>query len=390
MTELRIPEVILRERRKKGLTQEELAAQLGVSSQSISNWERGGYPDITLLPRIANFFGITVDELIGNDEANRKEDIESFCNRFWSIRETKQGFADRLSLAKEYYQKYPGDYEIMHALGYAIVNNMETIAQDAELMKEIHEKIMAGCTDEGYRRDSIHYMCYACTDEELEDHIGNSELDWSEAVAIGEIREDRYLLQNRIPEYYSQRNSNDLLIFMQYIGRNNMNYYKKEDAFVFAEPERTAAWELHKLRLLESFSDNGEIPEAWSGCYAEFTLKAAGALIGCGKIDEGFALLEKAFPLYERWLKIPVGTLMDAGCDAVFGCAKIEKFDRESYTVHIHFQNGKKVWIPYLWLFWQLPGDIAAAMDQWRWFDSVKDDQRYIELYKRAKCLAEK
>ena len=228
MTELRIPEVILRERRKKGLTQEELAAQLGVSSQSISNWERGGYPDITLLPRIANFFGISVDELIGNDEANRKEDIEDFCKRFWSITETKQGFADRLSLAKEYYQKYPGDYEIMHALGYAIVNNMETIAQDVELMKEIHEKIMAGCTDEGYRRDSIHYMCYACTDEELEDRIGNSELDWSEAVAIGEIREDRYLLQNRIPEYYSQRNSNDLLIFMQYIGRNNMNYYKKK------------------------------------------------------------------------------------------------------------------------------------------------------------------
>ena len=65
MTELRIPEVILRERRKKGLTQEELAAQLSVSSQAISNWERGGYPDITLLPRIANFFGITVDELIG-------------------------------------------------------------------------------------------------------------------------------------------------------------------------------------------------------------------------------------------------------------------------------------------------------------------------------------
>ena len=55
-------------------------------------------------------------------------------------------------------------------------------------------------------------------------------------------------------------------------------------------------------------------------------------------------------------MKIPDGTLMDAGCDAVFGGAKIEKFDRESYTVHIHFQNGKKVWIPYLWLFWQLPG----------------------------------
>jgi len=390
MAELRIPEVILRERRRIGLTQEELAAQLGVSPQSISNWERGGYPDITLLPRIANFFGITVDELIGNDEANRKEDIESFCSRYWFIRESKEGFADRLSLAKEYYQKYPGDYEIMHALGYAIVNNMDTLAQNAELMKEIHEKIMAGCTDEGYRRDSVHYMCYACADGELEDRIGNSELDWSEAVAISELREARYLLQNRIPEYYSQRNATDLLIFMQYLGRNNMNYYRKEDAFVFDEPERTAGWELHKLRLLEAFSDNGEVPEAWSGCYAEFTLKAAGALIGCGKIDEGFVLLEKAFPLYERWLKIPDGALMNTGCTAVFGNAKIAKFDKESSTVHIHFQNGKKVWTPYLWLFWQLPSDILTAMHQWCWFDRVKDDPRYTELYQKAQKLAAK
>ncbi|MBE6672647.1 MAG: helix-turn-helix transcriptional regulator [Ruminococcaceae bacterium] len=390
MTELRIPEVILRERRKKHLTQEELAAQLGVSSQAISNWERGGYPDITLLPRIANFFGITVDELIGNDEVNRKEDIQVFRDQFWSIPGDKQGFAKRLTLAKEYYQKYPGDYAIMHDLGYAIVNNMDTIADHAELMKEIHEKIMAGCNDEGYRRDSIHYMCYACTDEELEDRIGNSELDWSEAVAIGEIREDRYLLQNRIPEYYSQRNSNDLMIFMQYLGRNNMNYYRTEDAFVFDEPKRTAAWELHKLRLLEAFSDGGEIPEAWSGCYAECTLKAAGALIGCGKIDEGFDMLEKAFPRYERWLKIPAGALMDVGCHDVFGGAKITKWDSEKCTVEIYFEDGRNVWTPYLWLFWQLRGDIFAAMSQWRWFDSVKEDQRFGELYEKARELAGK
>ena len=228
------------------------------------------------------------------------------------------------------------------------------------------------------------------TDEELEDRIGNSELDWSEAVAIGEIREDRYLLQNRIPEYYSQRNSNDLMIFMQYLGRNNMNYYRTEDAFVFGEPKRTAAWELHKLRLLEAFSDGGEIPEAWSGCYAECTLKAAGALIGCGKIDEGFDMLEKAFPRYERWLKIPAGAPMDAGCHDVFGGAKITKWDSEKSTVEIYFEDGRKEWTPYLWLFWQLRGDIFAAMSQWRWFDSVKEDQRFGELYEKAKKLAGK
>lgn len=389
MSDLKIPEVILRERRKKNLTQEELAAQLGVSSQAISNWERGGYPDITLLPRIANFFGITVDELIGNDEVNRTEDINNFNERFWSMGSSKEALAERLALAKEYYAKYPGDYGIMHDLGYAIVKNKPTLAENAPLLKEIHEKIMAGCTYEQYRRDSIHYMCYVCTDEELEERIGNSELDWSEAVAIGELREERFLLHERYAEYYRERNANDLLIFMQYLGRNNMNYYgSAENDYVFAEPERTAAWEKHKLRLIEAFAEDGEVPDAWCGCYAEFTLKAAGALIGCGRIDEGFEMLEKAFPRYERWLKIPAGALMDAGCADVFGGAKITKWS-DTNSTDIHFADGKEVWTPYLWLFWQLKNDIEIAMRTWKWFDGVREDARYAAFYEKAKALAQ-
>ena len=58
-------------RLEKGLTQEQLAQAIQISPQSVSKWERGdGYPDITLLPRIANFLQISVDELIGNDEAH--------------------------------------------------------------------------------------------------------------------------------------------------------------------------------------------------------------------------------------------------------------------------------------------------------------------------------
>ena len=60
---------IKKSRMSMGLTQTELAEKLFISSQAISKWECGdGYPDITLLPTIANFFEVTVDELIGNDE----------------------------------------------------------------------------------------------------------------------------------------------------------------------------------------------------------------------------------------------------------------------------------------------------------------------------------
>jgi len=66
-------------RRDRDLTQEELAGFLGISYQAISKWERDeGYPDITMLPVLANYFGITVDALIGNDITSREEQIRFY------------------------------------------------------------------------------------------------------------------------------------------------------------------------------------------------------------------------------------------------------------------------------------------------------------------------
>ena len=52
-------------RKEKGLTQEELAEKLGVSSQAVSKWENDlSCPDIMLLPSLAKIFDTTVDELL--------------------------------------------------------------------------------------------------------------------------------------------------------------------------------------------------------------------------------------------------------------------------------------------------------------------------------------
>jgi transcriptional regulator with XRE-family HTH domain len=85
INDLNLSEKILFERRKRNLTQEELGIALGVSAQAISNWERGGYPDITMLPGIANYFKISVDELLGNDTAGQKEDIRQFFDRYFTL-----------------------------------------------------------------------------------------------------------------------------------------------------------------------------------------------------------------------------------------------------------------------------------------------------------------
>ena len=61
-----INEQIAALRKQRGISQTELGAALGVSSQAVSKWEKGiSCPDIMLLPSIAAYFGITVDELLG-------------------------------------------------------------------------------------------------------------------------------------------------------------------------------------------------------------------------------------------------------------------------------------------------------------------------------------
>lgn len=52
-------------RKEKGLTQEELAAKLGVSAQAVSKWENDiSCPDISLLPQLVRVLGVTADELL--------------------------------------------------------------------------------------------------------------------------------------------------------------------------------------------------------------------------------------------------------------------------------------------------------------------------------------
>lgn len=69
-------------RKKKGLTQEQLAAALGVSAPAVSKWETGGsYPDITLLCPLARALGTDVDFLLAFEEELSEEDLGRYMAR---------------------------------------------------------------------------------------------------------------------------------------------------------------------------------------------------------------------------------------------------------------------------------------------------------------------
>ena len=63
-------------RKQHGLTQQQLGDILKVSAQAVSKWETGGgYPDVALIPQIADMFGVTTDELLRCKERQSTEKI---------------------------------------------------------------------------------------------------------------------------------------------------------------------------------------------------------------------------------------------------------------------------------------------------------------------------
>ncbi len=73
-------------RKKKGITQQELGDALGISYQTISKWENGvTMPDIVMLPELAEYFNVTVDEILGLRPLKEEEYLsgKTDTKEFW-------------------------------------------------------------------------------------------------------------------------------------------------------------------------------------------------------------------------------------------------------------------------------------------------------------------
>ncbi len=152
--ELIIGEKLKKLRRNRDLTQEEVATHLGISFQAISKWERGdGYPDITMLPTLANYFNISVDELIGMDEissANRLSEI----NSKWQENRILGKHKENVELMRSALKIYPNNALLQIQLTSSLERLDGTPEEKKTFLKEsimIHEQILRYCDDSELR-----------------------------------------------------------------------------------------------------------------------------------------------------------------------------------------------------------------------------------------------
>lgn len=153
-TELQLGETLRRLRRERNLTQETLAAHLGISCQAISKWERSdGYPDITFLPVLARYFGISVDELLGMDEIAAQNRLEEY-NRLWMQNRAEKRHAENVALMRQALGEFPNHPLLLVQLSASLERLDGTPEERRAYLWEsitVQEQILAYCDDSEVR-----------------------------------------------------------------------------------------------------------------------------------------------------------------------------------------------------------------------------------------------
>lgn len=151
---------IKRLRLAKGLTQEHLAELLTISTAAVSKWEaKNTYPDITMLFPLAEIFGVTVDELLGYDEAKAKADVDKILAEYQRLY-VEGRFAEGKELIVNARKKYPHDYRIMNkymwdVAGGSAGNDSKTLLKNKDELTQLCDCILEGCTQDDLRAEAI-------------------------------------------------------------------------------------------------------------------------------------------------------------------------------------------------------------------------------------------
>lgn len=159
---IKIGTIIKALRHEQKVTQEALAVVLGVTPQAISRWEsENGYPDIELLPALADFFAVSVDELIGYRQSEREAELSHIKNEIKRLKEV--GSPDeRISYARKALIKFPGDNEIKSELALCLYILYIERKDEAALSESeaLCNSVLENCTDIDIKCETINALIH--------------------------------------------------------------------------------------------------------------------------------------------------------------------------------------------------------------------------------------
>ena len=129
-------------RKLQGFTQEQVAELLGVTSQAISKWECGtSYPDIEMLPVIANIFKVSTDYLLGVDITKQEKDILKMVEKAKALCDNGKDY-DAVILLRNALIQYPSSCEIMYWLAWSLRGTIKQHPEHEHEAINIYRRIL--------------------------------------------------------------------------------------------------------------------------------------------------------------------------------------------------------------------------------------------------------
>ena len=142
-------------RKSRGLTQEQLANSLNVSFQAVSKWENDiALPDISIIPALARYFGVSMDELFDFDLTEIKEKAIAIAKESWKYRDSD--WEKARNIIDEGLKKYP-DNDIL-LLNRLYVMDYE---ESPDEVIRVASKIVDITRDDATKHDACRFMAYA-------------------------------------------------------------------------------------------------------------------------------------------------------------------------------------------------------------------------------------
>ncbi len=300
---LPISNVIRHLRRKRDITQEELAAAVGVTYQSVSRWENGqAYPDMELIPKIARYFEISTDVLFGTDNESVNKRLEAHYEKIKEVQNDPEKF---YQACKSAWDEFPKEFSFGLWLCRCYVNyGIRPYEKHLDEIRSICHNILDNCTNEDFRIEAMEAIIVTETEEHLDAWL-NMMPCWKSCKEI--LLESRYLYHRNMEKYNLLRQEN-FLSFIGYIFYN-CNEWNNHD--IAADNYKMI------LSLIDVMRDPHNDIDAWIVMRADFHLRLAGEYFAQGEKGLGYIELEKAVSLYVKYAELPSDTILSYNCSAL-------------------------------------------------------------------------
>ncbi len=385
---LKIADNIRKYRKAFGLTQENLAERFGVSFQAVSRWENGTtYPDIELLPALAEFFGIGIDELMGATKEERKQASEEYYLRLNRTIDANE----RLSLLREIHREYPKDA--------TIIWNLCSITDDLEEKRRLTDLLMDVCDDDTrvYIPQAIGWLINAEQENRVDALLQKYTV---ELELCREMRlEERYRYREEWKKYEIIKQNNLRKALLETVfPRLVKDYPEKIDAknSLFASQMRISIIDLLTEKTGMNLVSGDGIPDLWYPIRLQTGFRLSAQLAALGETEKALCVLEDITSLYEAFWNLPDQTILTYRSPVLDKIqARLHKCRMPSPIAAPDYNNNRfnartlqsitaDVELHEVcWSVWDYSPLVIHS--GWEWFDSIRRHPRYLACIARMK-----